>query len=126
MKPASDQAALDRITDSCPAAPREPRRAPRKPYRHPEEVGEQEMLAALRAHRWRPQPAAEQLGISRPSLYAKIEKSTKIRKAADLSRQEIEACLAQAGGDLDAMVEKLEVSKRGLQIRMTQLGLGSG
>jgi two-component system nitrogen regulation response regulator GlnG len=82
------------------------------------------MLAALRAHRWRPQPAAEALGISRPSLYAKIEKSTKIRKAADLSRQEIEACLAQAGGDLDAMVEKLEVSKRGLQIRMTQLGLG--
>ena len=123
-KPASDQPALDRITDSCPAASREPRRAPRKPYRHPEEVGEQEMLAALRAHRWRPQPAAEQLGISRPSLYAKIEKSTKIRKAADLSRQEIEACYAQVGGDLDAMVERLEVSKRGLQIRMTQLGLG--
>ena len=27
-------------------------------------------------------------------------------------------------GDLDAMVEELEVSKRGLQRRMTQLGLG--
>ncbi|HET9210528.1 MAG TPA: sigma 54-interacting transcriptional regulator [Thermoanaerobaculia bacterium] len=114
----------DVITDSYPAATPEPRRAPRKPYRNPEEVGEEEMLAALRAHRWRPQPAAEALGISRPSLYAKIEKSAKIRKAADLSRQEIEACLAQAGGDLDAMVEKLEVSKRGLQIRMTQLGRG--
>jgi two-component system nitrogen regulation response regulator GlnG len=118
----------DRITDSYPAAPapREPKRAPRKLYRNPEEVGEEEMLAALGGHRWRPQPAAEALGISRPSLYAKIEKSTKIRKAADLSRQEIEACLAQVGGDLDAMVERLEVSKRGLQIRMTQLGLGSG
>jgi two-component system nitrogen regulation response regulator GlnG len=114
----------DRITDSYPAVPRAPRRAPRKAYRNPEEVGEEEMLAALRAHRWRPQPAAEQLGVSRPSLYAKMEKSAKIRKAADLSRQEIEACFAQSGGDLDAMVEKLEVSKRGLQIRMTQLGLG--
>ncbi len=115
----------DVVTDSYPAAPPEPKRAPRKPYRNPEEVGEEELLAALRAHRWRPQPAAEALGISRPSLYAKIEKSTKIRKAADLTRQEIEACLAQAGGDLDVMVERLEVSKRGLQIRMTQLGLGA-
>ncbi|HEY4564760.1 MAG TPA: sigma 54-interacting transcriptional regulator, partial [Thermoanaerobaculia bacterium] len=116
----------DRITDSYPAAPPEPRRAPRKPYRNPEEVGEEELLAALRAHRWRPQPAAEELGISRPSLYAKIEKSAKIRKAADLGRQEIEACFAEVGGDLDAMVERFEVSKRGLQIRMTQLGLGKG
>jgi two-component system nitrogen regulation response regulator GlnG len=116
------------ITDSCPAAPapRETKRAPRKTYRNPEEVGEEELLAALRAHRWRPQPAAGQLGISRPSLYAKIEKSSRIRKAADLCRQEIEECLARSGGDLDAMVEKLEVSKRGLQIRMTQLGLGKG
>jgi two-component system nitrogen regulation response regulator GlnG len=118
--------APDRVTDVCsaPVIPK-PKRATRKPYRSPEEVGEEEMLAALRAHRWRPQPAAEQLGLSRPSLYAKMEKSTKIRKAADLSRQEIEACRAQVGGDLDAMVERLEVSKRGLQIRMTQLGLGA-
>ncbi len=102
-----------------PAAP-EPAR---KPYRRPEEVGEEELLAALRANRWRLQPAAAQLGISRGSLYDRIDKSANIRKAADLSRQEIDACCQQCGGDLDAMAEALEVSKRGLQRRMTQLGM---
>jgi two-component system nitrogen regulation response regulator GlnG len=111
-------------TDSHPdSVPAVPKRASRKSYRSPEDVGEEEMLAALRGHQWRLGPAAEHLGISRPSLYAKIEKSDKFRKAVDLSRQEIEACSAQCGGDLDGMVEKLEVSKRGLQLRMTQLGL---
>jgi two-component system nitrogen regulation response regulator GlnG len=111
-------------TDSHPGAvPAVPKRASRKSYRSPEDVGEEEMLAALRGHRWRLGPAAEQLGISRPSLYAKIEKSDKLRKAVDLSRQEIEACFARCGGDLDGMAERLEVSKRGLQLRMTQLGL---
>ncbi|HEV2845438.1 MAG TPA: sigma-54 dependent transcriptional regulator, partial [Thermoanaerobaculia bacterium] len=58
----------------------------RKAYRSAEEVTEDELLAALRANRWRIQRAAEALGISRGSLYDRIEKSTRIRKAADLSR----------------------------------------
>jgi len=96
---------------------------PRASYRSPEDVSEDELIAALRANRWRIQRAAAQLGISRGSLYDKIERSSRIRKAADLSREEIEACRASHGEDLDAMVEALEVSKRGLQRRMTQLGL---
>jgi len=97
---------------------------PARRYRRAEDVTDDELIAALRANRWRIQSAAAQLGISRGSLYDRIEKSSKIRKAADLSREEIERCLQRCGGDLDAMVEKLEVSKRGLQRRMTQLGLG--
>jgi two-component system nitrogen regulation response regulator GlnG len=104
-------------------APAAPEREPRNPYRSPEDVTEDELLAALRANGWRIQRAAAQLGISRGSLYDRIEKSSRIRKAVDLSRQEIEACHERCGGDLDAMVEFLEVSKRGLQRRMTQLGL---
>ena len=96
---------------------------PRKEYRSPDDVTEHELLKALRANRWRIQKAAAQLGISRTSLYERIERSPKIRKGADLSRQEIEACHERCQGDLDAMVELLEVSKRGLQRRMSQLGL---
>jgi two-component system nitrogen regulation response regulator GlnG len=96
---------------------------PRKSYRSPEEISDEELLAALRANRWRIQRAAAELGISRGSLYDRIEKSPRIRKASDLSREEIEACRASCAGDLDAMVERLEVSKRGLQRRMGQLGL---
>jgi two-component system, NtrC family, nitrogen regulation response regulator GlnG len=98
-------------------------REPRKIYRSPEDVPEDELLEALRAHRWRIQRAAEALGISRGSLYDRIERSSRIRKAADLSSEEIRACRERCGGDLDAMAEALEVSKRGLQRRMTQLGL---
>ncbi|HEX7185574.1 MAG TPA: sigma-54 dependent transcriptional regulator [Thermoanaerobaculia bacterium] len=112
------------LQDSDPAGMRPAKAAGpvRKAYRSPDEVSDDDLLAALRANRWRIQRAAAQLGISRGSLYDRIEKSRRIRKAADLSREEIEACLASHGEDLDAMVEALEVSKRGLQLRMAQLG----
>jgi two-component system nitrogen regulation response regulator GlnG len=110
---------LDRIERAEPAAVREAR----KSYRRAEDVTDDELIAALRAHRWRIQRAAEKLGISRGSLYDRIEKSSRIRKAVDLSREEIQECSERCGGDLDAMVAVLEVSKRGLQRRMTQLGM---
>ena len=110
-------------TGGARLAPPPAARAPRKEYRSPEEVGEEELLAALRANHWRVQRAAEQLGISRTSLYDRIDRSPKVRTAADLGREEIARCFERCGGNLDAMVESLEVSKRGLQRRMTQLGL---
>jgi len=116
-------AAVPDPAEAVPAAPAAAK-TPRKEYRRPEEVGDEELLAALRANRWLLKPTAEQLGISRTSLYSKIEKSPTIRKAADLSRQEIAECSERCKGDLDAMVAVLEVSKRGLQRRMAQLGLG--
>jgi len=43
----------------------------------------------------------------------------------DLSTEEITRCFQECGGDLDAMVQWLEVSKRGLQRRLRELGLTS-
>jgi two-component system, NtrC family, nitrogen regulation response regulator GlnG len=94
-------------------------------YRSPDEVSEAEMLAALRAHHYRIQPTAETLGLSRTSLYAKIEASTQVRKGSDLLRQEIEESLAKTAGDLGRAAAELEVSKRGLLLRMHQLGLNA-
>jgi len=107
------------------AGPRDtpPPRAERKVYRRPEEIADEEILATLRANRFRLQPTAAQLGIARTSLYDRIENSPLFHKAADLSRQEIEQCSERCHGDLDRMVETLEVSKRGLQRRMKQLGI---
>jgi DNA-binding NtrC family response regulator len=105
-----------------PAAVR--RRAEAQPYRSPAEVTEAEVVEALRASRWEVKPAAERLGISRPSLYLLIEKFPSIRKAADLSRAEILEAREQCAGDLDETAELLEVSKKGLQQRMKQLGIG--
>ncbi len=100
------------------------KRAEAQAYRSPGEVTEEEAREALRACRWEVKPAAEHLGISRPSLYLLIEKFASIRTAADLTRAEILEAHADCGGDLDAMADRLEVSKRGLRQRMSQLGMG--
>ena len=112
--------------DSGAAAP-EPlptrRRAEAQEYRSPSEVSEAEVVEALRAARWEVKQAAERLGISRPSLYLLMDKFPSIRKAVDLSRAEILEGQANCGGDLDALADRLEVSKKGLLQRMKQMGI---
>ena len=110
-------------TASAPDSP-EPSPAESKPvYRAPDTLDEDELLAALRAHAFRLQPTAAALGISRTSLYALIAKSPRIRKAKDLSADDIERCRARCDNDLDRMAAELEVSRKGLRRRMTLLGL---
>ena len=52
-----------------------------------------------------------------------IARSAHVRKAKDLGRAEIAACAAEIGDDVDAIAARLEVSPRGLRLRMKQLGL---
>jgi len=81
------------------------------------------LVATLRAHRFQLNHTAAALGISRTHLDALIARSPQLRKAKDLARDEIAACAEALGGDLDAMAARLEVSPRGLRLRMRQLGL---
>ncbi|MCY1082634.1 sigma 54-interacting transcriptional regulator [Archangium lansingense] len=94
--------------------------------RKPSDVGEQELLEALRACAWDLKATAERLGISRASIYMIIEKSSLLRTAGDLSPEEISRCFRECQGDLDQMVKRLEVSKRALQRRVRELGLAGG
>ena len=93
--------------------------------RKPADISKDELLAVLRAHRWRLKSAAEELGISRPSLYVLIEHCPEIRKAGDLKVEEIVLCHRECGGDLDLMVERLMVSRDALHRRIRELGLVS-
>lgn len=97
--------------------------APRVEYRSPQDVGPEELIEVLRANQWRLKPAAEQLGISRASLYLLIEGNPNIRKAADLTAGEIGEALDREEGDLDRAAAALEVSKDGLKLRMKNLGM---
>jgi len=99
-----------------------PRRAARG-YRPIKEVSDEELVAMLRANRWRLQPTAARLRISRTALYERIERMPGVRKASDVGLDELRDCLDRCGGDLDAAVEQLEVSKKGLLRRMSDLGL---
>jgi two-component system, NtrC family, nitrogen regulation response regulator GlnG len=105
-----------------PAQPSGPVAARR---RKPADVPQDELLAVLRAHHWRLKSAAEELGISRPSLYVLIEHCPAIRKAGDLKVEEIVLCHRECGGDLDRMVERLMVSRDALHRRIRELGLVS-
>jgi len=101
--------------------PQQERPAARSVYRSPAEVREGELIAALRAHHWEIKPAAAALGVSRPSLYNLIERSPRVRKAADLDSEEILACRRRFDGDLEAMADHLEVSRAGLRQRLGSL-----
>ncbi|HYO13224.1 MAG TPA: sigma-54 dependent transcriptional regulator [Thermoanaerobaculia bacterium] len=114
----------DAVLEPTLQEPAPPRKRPAGDYRNPSEVTEAEVIDALRTSHWEVKQAAEMLGISRPSLYVLMERFPSIRKASDLTRAEILESHTLCGGDLDAMVARLEVSKRGLQQRMKQLGIG--
>jgi len=52
-----------------------------------------------------------------------IETSDRVRTAGHLDVDEIRACHRDLGGDLDAMVDRLRVSKPALRRRIKELGL---
>jgi two-component system nitrogen regulation response regulator GlnG len=80
-------------------------------------------MDALRENRWDLKATALALRISRTSLYALVDESPHVRKASDLSAEEIERSFNEEGGDLDAMVERLEVSKKALGRRLREMKL---
>ena len=115
--------AIERLLGRKPS-PKPPRPQNERPvFRHPEEVSEEELIETLKANRWRLLPCAAQLGISRTALYGLIARFPNVRKSSDLDRAEIESCQQRCRGDLEAMVDELQVSRKGLRRRMTELGI---
>jgi two-component system, NtrC family, nitrogen regulation response regulator GlnG len=90
-------------------------------FRKPGDVGEEEMLEALRACNFDLKATAERLGISRTSLYARVEQSPHVRRANDLERDEILAVLRECDGNVELTARRLGVSKAALQRRMREL-----
>ena len=86
-------------------------------------IGPEALLAALRASDWSVPRAAELLGVPRATLYSRMARLPGIRKATDLTREDIAEAMRVYGSDLDAMAERLCVSKRGLKLRMKALGV---
>ncbi|MCA9619369.1 MAG: sigma-54-dependent Fis family transcriptional regulator [Myxococcales bacterium] len=88
-----------------------------------EDLTEAEVLGALARTGYRRAQAAEELGISRSSLYNYLAKSSLIPKPSELTKEAILAARADHGGELDAMASSLRVSIHGLKLRLKELGL---
>jgi two-component system response regulator FlrC len=99
-------------------------RRPTDSYRAPEDVDEDELIEALRAHHFRLAAAAKALNLSRTSLYALVERSSRIRKATDLSEKEITEALRLEDSKPARAAARLEVSAHALKLRMRSLGMG--
>ncbi|WP_164019172.1 sigma 54-interacting transcriptional regulator [Pyxidicoccus trucidator] len=111
------------VTSPAPAVSEPPGEAKAAPRRKASQLTEQELLASLRENDWDLKATAEALGIARPSLYDLIDKSPNLRTAGDVSAEEITRCFEECNADLDAMVRRLEVSRRALGRRLKELGL---
>ncbi len=94
-----------------------PRPASESSYRDPASVSEGELVAALRANGYRLAATAKALAVSRTSLYAMVERSARVRKATDLSRDDIDRALSDTGGDIAAAAASLGVSTHALKLR---------
>ena len=114
---------LERLLEGVPTPDAGPPGPPAR--RKPSDITDDPLVEALRDTRWRIGPTARALGIARSSLYVLIDRCPLLRKAGELPREEILAASKVTGGQLDLMAARLEVSRRGLQLRMTELGLGS-
>ena len=109
------RAHAERLLAELPAA------APAPAARSGRAVEPEAVLAALQQHGWKPGAAAAALGISKTTLYGLMQRLPGVRKARDLSRAEILESHRATGGDLEAMAAALQVSRRGLVLRMREL-----
>jgi two-component system, NtrC family, nitrogen regulation response regulator GlnG len=111
--------------DAEPVNPVKEERKPRpRHFRALADIPEEEVLAALQAEHCNLTLAAGRLDVSRTSLYAWVERHPGLRKASSLSREEIDAAVDRAGGDVDGAADLLGVSRHGLRLRRNALGLG--
>jgi two-component system, NtrC family, nitrogen regulation response regulator GlnG len=83
---------------------------------------DEDIARAMRENQFKIKVVAEVLGVSRSWLNVRLESCRGIRKAKDLSRQEI-LDARSASNDLSAMAERLEVSEHALKLRIKALDI---
>ena len=115
--------AVPELRPSPPPAPQPPSGAAAPRRRKPSQIPEDELLEALRSHRFNLTEAASALGVPRTSLYARIERSDRLRVAAEIPPEAIREAWRRFPGDLAAMVSELEISERALRQRLRDMGL---
>ncbi|HEY0062053.1 MAG TPA: sigma 54-interacting transcriptional regulator [Telluria sp.] len=87
------------------------------------DISAHDLLQAMENNGWQISAAAQQLGVSRPSLYKLIEAHPAIRAASAIPAQEIKAAWQAGGFDLDACAAALKTPSEALRRHLRTLGL---
>lgn len=108
----------------APAAPAEKLEAAAR--RRLADIGNDDLLQAMEDNAWQISGAAQQLGVSRPSLYKLIEAHPAIRSALAIPAQEIGDAWQASGHDLAACAAQLKTPSEALRRHLRALGLDQG
>jgi len=87
------------------------------------EIGGDDVLTAMEENGWQISGAAQQLGISRPSLYKLIEAHPAIRSPATIPADQIDAAWRASGGDTQACAARLKTPSEALRRHLRALGM---
>jgi two-component system nitrogen regulation response regulator GlnG len=87
----------------------------------PWDISNDVLLETLRQNNWSPTATAAALKIPRTKLYALMDRHPDIRKASSVPVGDLLHLHRELDGNLDEMANQLRVSRRGLQLRMSQL-----
>jgi two-component system nitrogen regulation response regulator GlnG len=83
-------------------------------------ISHERLLDALERHDFRTTRAARDLGISRTTLYERIQRDPELRKASDIADEELQRLRQECHGDLDQLSKRLRVSVRALKLRLAK------
>ena len=78
---------------------------------------------ALQSNRWNVSRTAQALGVAKNTVMARIRQIPGLRLASEIPESELRAVFERHGGDVDAMIDELQVSAHGLRLRLRELGL---
>lgn len=85
-------------------------------------IGPEELERLMEAHEFKLGSVADALGVSRPALNDLVDAHPRLRRAQNLTLEELVLARAQCGG-VDSMWRHLRVSEKSLRLRMSALGL---
>jgi two-component system nitrogen regulation response regulator GlnG len=86
-----------------------------------EDISEQQLEDAMAAAHYEPKPAAALLGMSRTTIYRRIDESDHLRIAGDIPEGELQRALDAFDGNVSKAALYLRVSRVGLRFRVRSI-----
>jgi hypothetical protein len=78
-------------------------------------------IEVFRRNRFSPSATAAELGIPKSTVYGLMQRHPEIRIVNDVPAEDLRRQYLECGGDLDRLAELLQVSRRGLQLRLSRI-----
>ncbi|BBB58364.1 hypothetical protein UNDKW_0091 [Undibacterium sp. KW1] len=96
---------------------------PASPRKKLAELSDEDVLRAMENNDWYIQGAAQELGVSRPSMYKLLDNHSQIRRAEQIPTEEIRQSLETSAGDVEACAALLKTPSEALRryLRITIL-----